>query len=78
MSKQMSLCPSKQCAAANPHHELIGPTRAAQTGDTTLEGSYRCTYCQCVWRYGIDGRTKTILGHFDDVSGAYGWTPVRA
>lgn len=78
MSKQMSLCPSEHCTAANPHHEQIGPTRAAQAGEPTLDGSYRCTYCNCVWRYGSDGRTKTILGYFDDVLGAYGWTPAQA
>ena len=78
MVKQMSLCPSEQCWEVNPRHEHIGPTRAAQAGELELDGSYRCTCCKCVWRYGKDGRTKVVLRHFDDVLGAYGLTIVHA
>lgn len=76
MPKVSSICPSEHCTAANPHHEHIGPTKAAQAGDPSLNGSYRCTYCNCVWRYDDNGRNKIILGHFNDALGANGWEPI--
>ena len=75
MPMQMSQCPSEHCRAAKPRQEVVGPTLAANAGQPSLAVSTRCTYCGCVWKLGTDGRTKTILGRFDDTLGHHGWIP---
>lgn len=77
MHKQMSICPSDNCRATKPPQQLVGPTVAAQAGQPSLAISTRCTGCGCVWLYGDDGRSKVILGHFDESLGHYGWKPAK-
>jgi hypothetical protein len=42
VSKQMSLCPSKDCDAENPEHLVISQTAAEKMGQAHLGGAYRC------------------------------------
>lgn len=76
MGKQMSVCPSPTCGAEKPHHEVIGPTKAAQAGQPNLSTSARCTICGCVWRLDEDGN-KVILGNLDDTVAPYEWKPEK-
>lgn len=75
MRKQLSVCPSADCRAANPQQELIGTIEAGQINDRRVQpGSYRCSYCGCVWVY-HEHPNKRILGHWDSSLAGMGWKP---